>query len=179
MCIPPVAIAAAAFVIDTGSKVLEHQAQKRAAEANAEEARKARANEVRDLTLRQLEEGTAASRVRRNVQRDASEAQGLAITAAAEAGVSGGSLQAILGDIEGEQGRAFQDIQDQYTATFDQLERAKAGAAATEASRIAAVPQPSTLATGIRIGGSITNYLSASNQMNRTRTAAEEANNGS
>lgn len=154
-------------MITAGSEVLSHQAQAQAAEANEEAARRARQDAVESLSIRQVEEGVRASKARREVDRQATTAEGLLNASAAQAGVSGGSLDLLLGDLEGSRGRALQDINDQYTVTVEQLERAKDSEFAIEAGRQAAVPEPSVFATGLRIGGRVTNYLTQRAEMNR------------
>lgn len=172
MC-SPLHVAGAALLINVGSEVARYTAQNRASAANARAARAAREAETRDITLRQIEEGIAASRSIQDVSRQATQSSGLAIAAAADAGVSGGSLQALLGDIEAEEGRARSDIVDQYVVTFDQLERMKEGAFAREASRIAGVPRASAVSTGLMIGGSVTNFLTTRRALNRPKELSD------
>lgn len=172
MCAP--AVLAATALIQVGSAVAGHVAQKNASEENERSARRARIVETLAIGRRQVQEGVAASRQLGDVDLMEGQMEGSVQASAAEAGVSGGSVDALLGDIQGSGGRARQDIRDSYVATIDQLQLEKAGAKAREQSRINAVPEPSVLATGLRIGGVVTNYLTTRQQMNRTRDLADD-----
>jgi hypothetical protein len=171
MC-SPAPIAAASLLIQVGSAIAGHKAEGEQAEANNEAARQQRIMDILGLTQREVEEGARTSKFRRSVQRDASEASGQARASAAAAGVSGGALNAILGDIEGSEGRALQDINDQYVATIDQLQLEKSGAQVREANRFD--EGPSALATGLRIGGSVTNYLTTRQRISASTNLAED-----
>lgn len=169
MC-APAAIAGTALLIQAGSAVASHKAQADQSKAVARSARRSRILETRDIGFRQQEEGIAASRSRRDLRLQADEMAGEAIASAAEAGVEGRALDMILGEVRGSEGRAAMDIQDQYVATIEQLQRAKEGAFAREEARKAGVPGPSIAATGIRIGGAVTNAFTTFKQL----SAAEE-----
>lgn len=171
MC-DPTAFLAASAVISAGSAIAGHKAQSDAAEENEEAAERARQIEMRALAIRQIEEGQSTSRQLQGVERRTQQSEGLIRASAAEAGVQGGAVEALLGDLGASAGRARQDLLDSYTVTIDQLQREKGGAKAREAARIASVPEPSIVGTGLQIGGIAANYLTQRKSLNRNRDLA-------
>ena len=173
-----IALTATALGIEVAGKISEHKAQAKQAEAVRREAARARQLERRDITLRQIEEGIAASRRLRDVRISAEQQEGLVRASAASAGVGGPVVQAMLGDLEASRGRANEDTIDSYVATLDQLERAKLGADARYHALVAGAPEPSTFGTAIRIGGAVTRAAASYEQINARREIAETALGG-
>lgn len=159
----------ASAVIQTGSAIAGHKAQSDAAEENEEAAKRARQIETRALAIRQIEEGVATSRRVQGVDRQEDMSRGMIRASAAEAGVEGGAVEALMADLEASTGRARQDLLDSHTVTIDQLQREKMGAKTREAARISSVPEPSIVGTGLQIGGIATNYLTQRKSLNRAR----------
>lgn len=161
MCIPlaPV-IAGAALAVQVGGVIADHKAQKKQSKANERAARRAQIIERNAISVRQIEEGSAASRRLRDLRLEAEQREGLIAASAGGAGVTGNHIAQLMGDLEGSVGRAAVDVMDSYTATLDQLERRKIEADARAEARIAGAPEPSIAATGLRIGGAVTNVVS-------------------
>ena len=176
MCVPLApALVATALAIEVGSSIAEHKAQGQRAQATRQEAERARILERRSLAVRQIQESIATSQRLRGVDEEASRREGSIRASAAAGGVSGGALNAILADLEGSAGRSSQDIRDSNVATLEQIELEKLGADARAAARIAGAPEPSSLATGLRIGGAITGSLASLKQLNTNKERATVA----
>lgn len=150
MCDPITATAAA---ITVGSQVYQHQAEKKAARRTRQTVREEGRHASRDLSIRESEEGRATARDILGLQRDSSEVEGLLQTAAGAAGIQGSSLRLLLGDAQAETGRAKQANRDNLDMTKNQLARARHASRRGVAIQVASNPNPSALATGLRIGG--------------------------
>jgi hypothetical protein len=150
MCAPAV-VAGASLLIQAGSAVAEHVAQDRQARDNERRAAEARRTETRDISIRQVEERISSERQIDQVRLQAAQLSGEASASAAAAGVRGASLDALIGTIRGQEGTTVQNIRDQATLTIDQLTRLKESAGVRERGRVASVPRPSLLGTGLRI----------------------------
>lgn len=173
MC-DPTAIAVTSLALSAGSRIAQHQAEEERQEAVAESARRNRRLETRDLGFRQTEERMAASRILRNIRLQAEETEGTIRSSAAEAGVEGGAVQALLGELRASQGRASQDVKDSRKSVVEQLQRQKEAAIARERSTRAGAPGPSTLATGLTIGGDVTNFLTDYYRITEAENRAED-----
>jgi hypothetical protein len=116
------------------------------------------------LADRQVQEHEAAARSIDEVSQSASKAQGLARVAAGEAGVRGGSLEALLGDFR-RQALSSQSVTIRNRAYLDsQFARERAGVEAQhQAALIAGVPapvqRPSVLNTLLQIGSGVGAHL--------------------
>lgn len=161
MCVPlaPV-IAGAALAVQVGGAIADHKAQKKQSRATERAARRAQIIERNAISVRQIEEGSAASRRLRDLRLEAEHREGLIAASAGGSGVTGNHVAQLMGDLEGSVGRATVDVMDSYTATLAQLERRKIETDARAQARIEGAPEPSIAATGLRIGGAVTNTLS-------------------
>lgn len=161
MCVPlaPVLVGVS-LAVKAGEAIADHKAQKKQSKATEEAAKRAQVIERNAISTRQIEEGSAASRRLRDLRLEAESREGLIAASAGGAGVTGNHVAQLMGDLEGSVGRAASDILDSYTATISQLDRRKVETDARAAARIAGAPEPSVLATGIRIGGAVTNAVS-------------------
>lgn len=153
----PAAIAATALAVNIGGRIAENRAQADQARETRKAAARARRLEIREIGFRQQEEGQAASKAREDISEQASELAGTAVASFAGRNVGGQVQEMILGEIEASEGRAYQDVQDQYVVSIDQLEREKDAAIVREQARANSAPEPSNLATAIGIGGDLTN----------------------
>lgn len=152
------AIATAAVSI--GQAVAGHEAQEDRAEATRAAAKRARQAEVTDILMREVEERRAARQQERRVGLQADRAEGAARASAAAAGVEGLTMDLLLGDIQGQEGRAKEVIDTNLDTILAQLDRMIEGAFAREESRANQAPEPSMLATGLRIGSGVLNAVS-------------------
>ena len=160
MCVPLApALIGASLAIEVGSRIADHKAQSDQSDAVEREARRAQTIDRQAISVRQIEEGIAASRQLRDTRREGQQRAGAIEASAAAAGVTGSNVDLLLGDLEGSVGRATADILDSYTASVESLERQKLAVDAAAESRIAGAPAPSNLATGLRIGGAVTNAV--------------------
>lgn len=176
MCAPaPVIIAGASLLMQAGSAVAEQRAAAERAKANREEAARANIVAQSDISARQREEGARAARQLRDIGLQATGVKGRVRASAAAAGVQGSTVEMLLGDVEGSEGRARADIIDTHTATIEQLQRRRQGATAAAASRANAVPGPSGAATALRIGGAVSRFLYTYDQINAAEDAASDA----
>lgn len=171
MC-APLAVAAVAGGLQIGGAIANHQAQKKQAKAVRAAAHRNLRLERRAIAVRQIQEGIATSEQLRDIRLEAERREGSIRASAAASGVQGDTIDALIGDLSGSEGRAARSIKDTYVATLDQLELEKQAADARAAARIAGAPEPSALATGIRIGGAVTETLTNIDRINANRTRA-------
>lgn len=153
MC-EPTALAIGSFALTAGGEIASHKGQRKAAKENKRAALADLRIQQHDLSLRQQEEQAASAREIDQARRQGREARSFGLATAAEAGVAGLSVDALLGDILRDEVSAVETLETNTTITLDQLQRMKAGAAATAQSNINAVQGPSVGATALRIGGS-------------------------
>lgn len=144
MCIDPLSAASAALSVAgsvAGYSAARSQAaaQNQAYLDNARDANDAAGHQYAALAHRGVEERDAASQKLAQSSIDALKARSTARTAAGEAGVTGLSVEALLGDLVGQQGRRDETIrQNERTAQSDitaQMDMVKANTQ----SRIASV----------------------------------------
>lgn len=106
-----------------------------------------------DLSARESEERQAAAAEIEEGQRQARQASSEVRVSAAEAGVAGMSVDALLGDIERDQAVHQSSVTDNLTISIDQLQRMRMGASADTANRVRSVPSASPWLTGLKIAG--------------------------
>lgn len=147
-------IAIASFALTAGGTIASHVSEAKAAAKAREAAEKDHAIKTHDIGKRQVEELLATQREITAGQRQAREASGMARLSAAEAGVSGMSVDALLGDIARDESSYTQSVQQNSVITIEQLQRMKGGADAELYSRRNAAQGPSTAATAVQVGGS-------------------------
>lgn len=158
MC-EPTAIAIGTLAIGVGSKVLEHKAQNKAASkakaANKTEALRAMREASTDISLLEVQQQDASTRTIYEADRAARSTQALARVSAGEAGVSGLSVEALLGDIDRKIGEFKTTETRNLDMVLDQLQREKVSGRSIAQGRIAAVqiPRPSPFALGVSLAG--------------------------
>lgn len=153
MC-EPTSIAIASLALTTGGAIANHVADGKASKQARKSAEEDHKLKTHDIGKRQQEELLATQREIIAGQRQAREATGMARLSASEAGVSGMSVDLLMGDIARDESDYTQSVEMNSVITLDQLQRMKAGANAELASRKNATQGPSAAATGIAIGGS-------------------------
>lgn len=156
MCDPitvSTALAIGSFAVSAGSAVLNKKAQDKAASENKTAALEDKRISQYDASIRQQEEMTSGRRAIEAGMRQGREAKAAARASAGEAGVTGMSVDMLLGDIDRDQAAYTQSIEDQTVVTLDQLQRIKQGAGALAQNRINAVQPGSWLSTGVQVAG--------------------------
>jgi len=164
MCEPATIIGGIALASQIAGAIGEHKAQNKAAEENKVEALKSLRLTERDISARQSEEQKSFAGAINESEGQLQEATGQARTSASEAGVSGMSVDLLLGDLDRQGADYKQSLRDQMVISIDQLQRMKSGATAQAQSRINQVPRANPFATGLRIGGAVTSF--AGQQLN-------------
>lgn len=152
MC-DPTALALGSFALNVGGDILNHNAQKKAAFANEQQARAAETRQINDINVRELQEKQAASQQLEVAARQTTTALSSARLSAGEAGVSGVSVDALLSTIGAEGSTAAQNVKLNTDNTVQQLERQKLGVSAEADSRVASMPKANPFALALRIAG--------------------------
>jgi hypothetical protein len=169
MCIGAVGMAVAQFALSAASTVAGFVGQSQQAEAqqqyyknNRDAANKAAVNTYAANQNRALQERKAASQETQQLQTDAMRARGTAEVAAGEAGVTGLSVNALIGDYYGQQGRYERTLDNNYQMQADYLRGEMDATQAQAEGRINSVQQgqkPSFADAAIRIlGGGLDAY---------------------
>eukprot|EP01037_Dinobryon_pediforme_P020249 gene20249-20821_t len=121
------------------------------------------------LNTRLSQEQTTAATETENVNLQAQRAESTAITAAGESGVSGMSVDALVGDIEGRTGRYADNVKTNLDWTNSQIADEKKATSSQAVDRINSVNPgvaPSFLDAGLRIGTAAVNANSQYNRLN-------------
>ena len=147
--------------MQTGSAVAQHQAQGKAAKANKKAAAEAMDVDFKLLGLRQQQEEDATALTIMEADRQARSVDAVARVAAGEAGVTGASVDALLGDIERDRAAFSQGSKQNLQATLEQLQMEKVGAKRKADDRAAGIASPSPWLTGMRIGGAAADAASS------------------
>ena len=160
MC-DPLTLATAAFGI--AQTAVGYIGEKQAAEQQNAMVRQnqiaANQNAVReyaDIQTRQIQEEDAAAVQKQDVAREARAARASTMAAAGEAGVSGLSVDALLGDVYGKEATAKDRISQNTVFTTQNLTRELDGVKAKAQDRINSMPWargPSPFAAALKIGG--------------------------
>lgn len=153
MCDPVTAIAAGSLVIGAGSAIAQHKAQAKASKANEAATLASMRESWTDIGIMQVQEGEAAAMTVFEADRQARGAKALAAVSAGEAGVSGASVEALLGDIDRKAGEFKTAEKRNLENTLIQLQREKVSQRTVAQGRIASVPRPNAFATGLTIAG--------------------------
>lgn len=139
----PLAIPIATAALSAVGAVASYRQQSQQAEAQAKAAnevqRQARLNATRqytDLQLRQQQERMAAAQQKEQSQREARATVASARTAAGESGVTGFSVDSVIGDIEGRAARYRENINQNQEFTQQQLQATAEGIRAGAQSQI-------------------------------------------
>jgi len=164
MCDPATAIAAASFAIGTGSAVAGYSAQKAQGEQQeiytsrvASASQEAAVRDYANQSLRIQQESDAAINEKEENQIAATKARGRAITAAGESHVSGLSVDALLQDFYGQEGRFNSAVDRNFQISSDYARAEMDSTQAQAQGRINAVDpviKPSFADAALRIAGS-------------------------
>lgn len=160
MCEPAsimLAIGTAATVAKVGtdiaSGIAQHNAQAEEHKQNEAAALQELKMNLRDIGIRQEQEQEAVAQTIMGADRQARQADALARVSAGEAGVTGASVDALLGSIERDRLEFENASKRNLSNTIDQLQREKDAAKAHADNRIKGVPDANPFVTGLRIGG--------------------------
>jgi hypothetical protein len=148
----PTAIAIGSLVLGTGGAVASHSAQAKASRENKRNAIAAMREASKDISLLQSQQTQQSARTIFETDRQARSSQALAVVSAGEAGVTGVSVEALLGDIDRKLGESKVVEQRNLEMALKQLQREKISGRTVAQGRIAAVPPPSPFATALSIG---------------------------
>lgn len=163
MCIGAVGMAVAQFALSAASAVVGYQAQAAQAEAqqqyyenNRIAANKAAVNQYASSQNRQLQETKAASQELQNLNTEGMRGRATATVAAGEAGVTGLSVDALIADYYGQEGRYERTLSNNHQMQADYLRGEMEATTAQTEGRINSVEQgqkPSFADAAIRIMG--------------------------
>lgn len=153
MCDPATLLLVTSTALAIGSDVAAHSAQSKASKANKAAANDALNADLNTIAARKSENGEATGLTIMEADRQSRSAKALASLSAGEAGVSGASVDAIVGDISARLGDFKSTEERNLEIQTQQLNREAVGANAISKSRIAAVPAPSVFATSLAIAG--------------------------
>lgn len=165
MAIPFAALAVASAAVKGVGILMDHKAQEEEAENNEEAAKRALRLGRRDLSIRSLEEGTAASEMKERAGLRADSAIGTARASAASAGVRGQSADSILSSILGDLGQYNLSVDDNLRRTQDQLDRHRTGLESQTQSRINEIQRPSLAKTALGLGATALDAYTHHRQM--------------
>lgn len=182
MC-EPISIAAATLAISAAATSYGYvqqseqaDAQNEAIEDNYERTRQeavaAFERDTTDIARRQVQEQDAAAQQREQFTREYDAVRAQTVTSAGERGIAGLSLDALLGDLAGQQATRLRTTNDNLNMTLQQLQREKESAGFAAQSRVNSVNRtpvagPSLVGLGLTIAGQAVN---AAGQYQTART---------
>jgi hypothetical protein len=149
----PIFLTAASLAIGTASAVTGYMGQSRMADQNAEEARRAAVTNYAYTQNRISQERAAAIGQKTETAIEAMKARSTAKVAAGEAGVVGLSVDHLMNDFAGRQGRYNDSVDTNFQMQRDYLVGEMEGQRAQAQRQINSVPKPSFLDTSLRILG--------------------------
>lgn len=152
MCDPVTAIAGASLLIGAGSAIVEHKAQNKQAKAVQASALESLKLQDHELSLREVQEKLAGAQQIGQAQGEVQAASGDVSASAASRGISGLSLDLLLGDVQAQGARYTDSVNRNTETSVSSLERGKDEALAEANARIAGAQPASKLATGLKIG---------------------------
>ena len=152
MC-DPMTIATTSLAV--GSELAGASAQNKAAAANQRNAMEALASTYREMGFRQAEEMDAAQQQIAEASRQVRRTQGGVRAGAADAGVGGATMDALLATLEVEGSDYISSVRRNELMTVRQLQRQKSGAAIEAQNRINAMPGANPFITGLRMGSHV------------------------
>ncbi|MDP3869930.1 hypothetical protein [Phenylobacterium sp.] len=151
------AISAAAAIGSTaltiGGLTAQHREQNNLAKQTEASATRSYEIETGAIANRQAQEQTAAAERTLGNQREYAAANATGIVGAEAGGVRGLSVDALLGDLAGQQVARQANVEQNTSWGIQQLQQEKIGAGMSRDSRIASAPRASNTALAIKIGG--------------------------
>ena len=179
MCAPMV-LAAATFALGTAQAVMGYQSQKQQAAAqqqqydeNVKNSRQAAVDSYSSIQNKIIQERKAATDDKTNAAIEGARARATAATAAGESGVSGLSVDALLADYYGREGRYNNSVDDNFSATRNYLVgemNATRASAQSQMNSVAKPQKPSWADALLRVGTSGLNSLSLYNNLSSSKS---------
>ena len=167
MC-DPMTIAIGSALAGAAGQVVSYQNQQAMYEQNRQNAMAAFRDNQKGLNDREMQEQDAAAQKRFDTSLQAKAAEATSEVSAGEAGVSGISVDALVGDIGARAGRATSNIDTNLDWTTSQLQAEKTAGAHQQTDRINSVPAPNFADAALRIAGvglnSASSYYSMTNK---------------
>lgn len=145
----------ASAALSAGSKIANHNAQSKAADANKKAAKSAAAMNSAELTRRGVQETIAAAAQANALRRQTMRSRSSLAASVAAAGLAGNTADALDTEMLREQDAATASIEKSLAWNLDALNYGKVSEYAQMKSRIAQVPKPNAFATGLSIAGDI------------------------
>jgi hypothetical protein len=158
MC-EPTALAIGSLAVNAGGSLLGAGGQNKAHKANKANALNALRLGTADVNARLDEETAAAQQARQGIVEQGTANVATATTSAAESGVAGGSVDALIAGILREQAKALGTLDTNLEGVRAQGGRQKAGLLADAQSQIAGVPKASGAATALGVAGAGLSFL--------------------
>lgn len=156
MCDPvSIGVASAGLAVSVTGDILKAKAEKNQAKQTVASAKLASVEEVNQLSLRENQEQDAAGQSILQADRAARLNDATARVSAGEAGVAGASVDALLNDIQRQNDEFKTNTNINLQNDVGQIEEQKRAARVDAQNRINSVPFPSSLATGLQIGGDV------------------------
>lgn len=169
MCEPATIMATMALAstaLSIGGQVASYSSQANQAATQRGNALSAFAQDASALTTRASQEQASAAQRKLQNQRDYDATRATAVNSADEAGVTGISVNALLGDLAGQQGLRQGAVDQNLNMTLQQLQSERQGAAVTMQSRMNQAQDPSL--AGLLIGVAKTGVDGFSGYKSRT-----------
>lgn len=165
MCSIALAAGMASFATGAAQTIATYQGQKQDAENVRQSALAAERQETLEITRRQMQEADATAQKKTLSDLDEAERIADAEVSAAAAGVSGISLDNLIGDISRRSARDQQTLTENARMTAQQLQLEKRSAGIRRQSRINSAPKPSALSLVAGLGSSALSGFSTYNKM--------------
>lgn len=161
MCLPAAALAVIPAITSAVGAIAQFSQQSAAAKANQKAVVASTTAGYEQSNLQREQQRVQASQQEFNTTIDATKARGAVAASAGEAGVSGISVDSLLADAYGRQGRFNEAIDTNYANTSQQIQLQEKGLQAQGENRMLAVPAPSFADLAIKLGSSVASGYSA------------------
>jgi len=159
--------------MSAGESIAKHEAQDKAADANEKAARSAARQNSAELTRRGVQETIAASAQANVIRRQTLASRSSIAASAAAGGLAGNTVDALDAEAVLAQDETIANIARSLAWNNEALNFQKVAEYNQMKSRIASVPRPSALATGLSIGGAVLNGFSQFSDLNTPPASAE------
>lgn len=164
MCFDPVSMGLMSFAVGAVQSIAQYQAASEEAEATRKNALQAYANDQNAINHRQIQEADAGSQKAAQINLEEAKKVSEVRLSASSAGVSGISLDNLVGDVTRQAATNRQNQFDNTRMAINQLQLEKKQSQAQAQSRINSAPKPSALSLIAGIGGAALNGMSTYNQ---------------
>lgn len=159
MC-EPTTLSLASLALGVGGQLAGDAAQTRASASTKKAALDSLRLTYEDINQRETQTRAGAATETQQAVRTGMSAAGEARLSAAEAGVGGQSVAALIDTQEAQVGAYKDSVQENLTNNLAALDAERSGASAQADARIAAVQPPSLIATLLGLGGAGLSFFS-------------------